>query len=40
MISDQESNPIFCPRGKTELEYVGTRKFHGGTRWDSLWGFE
>lgn len=34
MAADQESNPMSCPRCKIELEYVGTRKFHEGTRWD------
>jgi hypothetical protein len=29
-------NPMYCPRCETELEYVGTKKFHEGTRG---WGF-
>lgn len=33
MAADKESNPMSCPRCNTELEYVGTRKFHEGTRW-------
>ncbi|CAG0992434.1 hypothetical protein METP1_02369 [Methanosarcinales archaeon] len=36
MAIDQESNPMSCPRCKTELQYVGTRKFHEGTRWGFL----
>lgn len=26
-------NPIECPRCLTTLEYMGTKKFHEGTRW-------
>jgi hypothetical protein len=28
-----ESNPMKCPRCETDLGYVGTKKFHEGTRW-------
>jgi hypothetical protein len=31
-----EKNPIFCPRCERKLVYVGTKKFHEGTR---AWGF-
>jgi len=29
----QVENPMACPRCETELSYVGTKAFHGGTRW-------
>ena len=28
-------NPMKCPRRETDLEYVGTKAFHEGTRWVS-----
>ena len=31
-----EKNPIFCSRCNRKLDYVGTKKFHEGTR---AWGF-
>ena len=33
---DQPRNPIRCPRCKTNLDYVGTKSFHEGTRWGVL----
>lgn len=30
------SDPMYCPRCETALEYVGTKKFHEGSRG---WGF-
>lgn len=36
---DEPRNPIRCPRCKTKLDFVGTKKFHEGTRaWDFLGG--
>ena len=36
---DQPTNPIKCPRYRTSLDFVGTKKFHEGTRtWDFLGG--
>ena len=32
----QPVDPMSCPRCNTELTYVGTKKFHEGTR---AWGF-
>jgi phage FluMu protein Com len=29
-------NPMHCPRCTVILEYVGTKRFHEGTRWDLL----
>lgn len=26
------NNPMICPRCETDLEYVGTKKFHEGSR--------
>jgi hypothetical protein len=31
-----EPNPITCPRCNCELNYVGTKSFHEGTRWGVL----
>lgn len=33
MSGDKKLNPMFCPRCETILKYVGTKKFHEGTRW-------
>ena len=34
-----EKNPIFCPRCDRKLDFVGTKKFHEGTRaWDFMGG--
>ena len=30
------TNPLQCPRCGVELDYVGTKKFHEGTRWGAL----
>ncbi len=30
------TNPLQCPRCGVELDYVGTKKFHEGTRWGVL----
>ena len=30
--TENESNPMSCPRCENALEYVGTKKFHEGTR--------
>ena len=30
------ANPLRCPRCDVEVEYVGTKKFHEGTRWGVL----
>ena len=30
------TNPLQCPRCGVELQYVGTKKFHEGTRWGVL----
>ena len=29
-------NPMNCPRCETPTRYVGTKKFHEGTRWGVL----
>ncbi len=29
-------NPLQCPHCRVELDYVGTKKFHEGTRWGVL----
>jgi hypothetical protein len=29
-------NPLQCPRCGVALDYVGTKKFHEGTRWGAL----
>ena len=29
-------NPMNCPRCETPTQYVGTKKFHEGTRWGVL----
>ena len=29
-------NPMACPRCDQALQYVGTKKFHEGTRWGAL----
>jgi len=31
-MKEQEPNPMECPRCRTGLTYVGTKKFHEGTR--------
>lgn len=31
-----EKHPIHCPRCEQALEYMGTKKFHEGTRWGAL----
>ena len=31
------SDPMQCPRCETALQYVGTKKFHEGTRALSFW---
>ena len=36
MTADDKPNPMTCPRCDTELSYVGTKKFHEGSRG---WGF-
>ena len=33
---DPVNDPLTCPRCDTKLDYVGTKKFHEGTRG---WGF-
>jgi hypothetical protein len=34
-----EADPLSCPRCSRQLDYVGTKKFHEGTRaWDFLGG--
>ena len=30
------TNPLQCPRCAVALDYVGTKKFHEGTRWGVL----
>ena len=30
------SNPLDCARCATSLDYVGTKRFHEGTRWGVL----
>ena len=30
------TNPMKCPRCDTDLDYVGTKSFHEGTRWGFL----
>ena len=30
------TNPLQCPRCVVKLDYVGTKKFHEGTRWGVL----
>jgi hypothetical protein len=30
------TNPMKCPRCETDLNYVGTKSFHEGTRWGFL----
>ena len=37
-MADGESSvhPVSCPRCEMELQYVGTKKFHEGSR---VWGF-
>ena len=29
-------NPMMCPRCNAPLKFVGTKKFHEGTRWGAL----
>lgn len=31
-----EKNPLSCPRCDKKLNYVGTKRFHEGTRWGVL----
>lgn len=33
---DEGTNPVSCPRCRTSLDYVGTKRFHEGTRWGVL----
>jgi hypothetical protein len=33
---EQESNPIVCARCAKNLDYVGTKRFHEGTRFGVL----
>ena len=30
---DRRPDPMSCPRCGIHIEYVGTKKFHEGTRW-------
>jgi uncharacterized protein YbaR (Trm112 family) len=30
------NDPIVCPRCEVNLDFVGTRDFHEGTRWGAL----
>lgn len=34
--AELEKNPITCPRCRRQLDYVGTKAFHEGTRWGVL----
>jgi len=34
--SDGSKHPMLCPRCEETLEFVGTKKFHEGTRWGAL----
>jgi uncharacterized protein YbaR (Trm112 family) len=36
VMSEKAPNPMICPRCDNPLEYVGTKKFHEGSRG---WGF-
>ena len=36
MAGTETKDPMICPRCDTELDYVGTKKFHEGSRG---WGF-
>ena len=33
---EPEVDPIVCPRCRCDLDYVGTKAFHEGTRWGAL----
>ncbi|HVP72606.1 MAG TPA: hypothetical protein VMS30_02635 [Phycisphaerales bacterium] len=37
MPQTRTSDPMQCPRCETALQYVGTKKFHEGTRALSFW---
>ena len=32
----EEVDPMHCPRCSAPLDYVGTKRFHEGTRWGVL----
>ena len=32
----QSANPMICARCETGIDYVGTKRFHEGTRWGVL----
>lgn len=34
--TQQQPDPLRCPRCTATLDYVGTKKFHEGTRWGLL----
>ena len=36
MAAEKARNPMHCPRCESPLQYVGTKKFHEGSRG---WGF-
>jgi hypothetical protein len=36
MALDRQPDPMDCSRCDTRLEFVGTKKFHEGTRWGVL----
>jgi uncharacterized C2H2 Zn-finger protein len=36
MAINHEPHPMNCPRCDMRLEFVGTKKFHEGTRWGVL----
>jgi hypothetical protein len=36
MTHDDDPDPMLCPRCSTDLDYVGTKRFHEGTRWGVL----
>ncbi len=33
MTKSNDPNPMKCSRCETDIEYVGTKSFHEGTRW-------
>ncbi len=36
MVSPDPDSPLRCPRCERALDFVGTKKFHEGTRWGAL----
>ena len=39
-MNDAEAQPTTCLRCETELEFLGTKDFHEGTRWGFLGDLE